>query len=162
MIIQVSDAEIKQAQYPHNLFVTGIFFFDLLLTPAAIVMNIGLYALLLPLACSLLVIAVIYVRSRKATVWFVDAHWKLALRHGQWLMLGYAVTAGFMLLAWLLSLASHDAHMKHILLTALTRIAVLPTLVAVMVTVVLEASALALAGKGEVPDKMVRKYPPPA
>ncbi len=162
MIFQVGDTEIKQAQVPHNLFVTGIFFFDLLLTPAAIVLNIGLYALLLPLACSLLVIAVIYVRSRKASVWFVDAHWKLALRHGQWLMLGYAVTAGLMLLAWLLSLASNDAHMKHILLTALTRIAVLPTLLAVMVTVVLEASALALAGKGEVPDRIVQKYPPPA
>jgi hypothetical protein len=161
MIFEVSEKQVRQAQFPHNLFVTGIFFFDLLLTPAAIVMNIGLYALLLPLACSLLVIAVIYVRSRKATVWFVDAHWRLAWRHGQWLMLGYAVTAGFMLLAWLLSLSA-DAHMKHIMLTALTRIAVLPTLVAVMVTVVMEASALALAGKGEVPDRIVQKYPPPS
>ena len=161
MIFEASQKQIRQAQLPHNLFVTGILFFDLLLTPAAIVMNIGLYGLLLPLTCSLLVIAVIYVRSRKVTVWFVDAHWRLALRHSQWLMLGYALTAAFMLLAWLLSLSA-DAHMKHILLTALTRIAVLPSLVAVMVTVVMEASALALAGKGEVPDRIVQKYPPPA
>lgn len=161
MIYEVSEKVIKQAQLPHNLFVTGVFFFDLLLTPAAIVMNIGLYGMLLPLICSLLVIAVIYVRSRKVTVWFVDAHWRLALRHSQWLMIGYAITAAFMLLAWLLSLSA-DAHMKHILLTALTRIAVLPTLIAVMVTVVMEASALALAGKGEVPDRIVQKYPPPA
>lgn len=156
------DAKIsKQAQLPHNLFVTGIFFFDLLLTPAAIVMNIGLYGMLLLLICSLLVIAVIYVRSRKVTAWFVDAHWRLALRHSQWLMIGYAVTAALMLLAWLLSLSA-DAHMKHILLAALTRIAILPTLLAVMVTVVMEASALALAGKGEVPEKIIQKYPPPA
>ena len=161
MIFEVSEKEIRQAQMPHNLFVTGILFFDLLLTPAAIALNIGLYGLLLPLACSLLVIGVIYLRSRKVTVWFVDAHWRLALRHSQWLMIGYAVTAACMLLAWLLSLSA-DAHMKHILLTALTRIAVLPTLVAVMVTVVMEASALALAGKGEVPERIARQYPPPA
>lgn len=161
MICEVSEKIIRQAQLPHNLFVTGVFFFDLLLTPAAIVMNIGLYGMLLPLICSLLVVAVIYVRSRKVTTWFVDAHWRLAFRHSQWLMLGYAVTAALMLLAWLLSLSAAP-HMKHILLTALTRIAVLPTLLAVMVTVVMEASALALAGKGEVPEKIIQKYPPPA
>ena len=162
MIFQVSEAEIKRAQVPHNLFVTGIFFFDLLLTPAAIVMKIGLLGLLLPLGCSLLVIAAIYARSRKVMVWFVDVHWRLAMRHARWLMAGYAVSAAFMLLAFLLSLSAHDPHMKHILLTALTRIAVLPTLVAVMVTVVMEASALALAGRGEVPDRMVQKFPPTA
>ncbi len=162
MIFQVSAAEIKRAQMPHNLFVTGIFFFDLLLTPAAIVMKIGLLGLLLPLGCSLLVIAAIYFRSRKTTVWFVDAHWRLAMRHARWLMAGYAVSAAFMLLAFLLSLSAHDAHMKHILLTALTRIAILPTLAAVMVTVVMEASALAQAGRGEMPDRMVQDFPPPA
>lgn len=161
MIVEVSEAERKEAQFPHNLFVSGIFLFDLLLTPAAIVMNIGLYGLLLPLAGSLLVVAVIWWRTRKTTTWFVDAHWRLSLRHGQWLLVGYAVSAALMLLAWLLSLASHDPRMGHILLTALTRIAVLPTLVAVMVTVVLEASALALAGRSEVPDRIARNFPPP-
>ncbi len=162
MKFQADTAEIKQAQVPHNLFVIGIFFFDLLLTPASIVMNIGFYGMLLPLACSLLVIAAIYTRSRKVTRWFVDAHWRLAFRHAKWLMAGYAVTAGAMLIAWLVSLSAHDPQMKHIMLTALTRIALLPTLIAVMVTVVMEASALAMAGKGEVPDNLVRKYPPPA
>ncbi len=162
MIFEVDDKQTRQAQMPHNVFVTGIFFFDLLLTPAAIVMKIGLFGLLLPLGCSLLVIAAIYLRSRKATVWFVDAHWRLAMRHARWLMAGYAVSAAFMLLAFLLSLLAHDPHMKHILLTALTRIAVLPTLAAVMVTVVMEASALAQAGRGEVPDRIVEKFPPPA
>ena len=88
MIFQVGEAEIKQAQMPHNLFVTGVFFFDLLLTPAAIVMKIGLFGLLLPLGCSLLVIAAIYLRSLKTTVWFVDVHWRLAMRHARWLMTG--------------------------------------------------------------------------
>ncbi len=162
MIVEVADAERKQAQFPHNLFVSGVFLFDLLLTPAAIVMNIGLYGLLLPLACSLLLVAGIWWRSRKTTTWFVDAHWRLSLRHGTWLMFGYAVSGALMLLAWLLTLASHDPHMQHIILTALTRIAVLPTLVAVMVTVVTEAGAQAQAGRGEIPDRIVRSFPPPA
>ena len=50
----------------------------------------------------LLVIAVIYVRSRKVTVWFVDAHWRLAWRHSQWLMIGYTLdlAGGMSRAAW--------------------------------------------------------------
>lgn len=63
-------------------------------------------------------------------------------------MAGYAITATLVLLAWLLSLTT-QAPMQHILWTALTRIAILPTLVAVMVTLVMEASAMSAALKGE-------------
>jgi hypothetical protein len=37
----------------------------------------------------------------------------------------------------------------------------LPTLVAVMVTAVMEAGAISLATKREVPDKLAAKFPPP-
>jgi hypothetical protein len=50
--------------------------------------------------------------------------------------------------------------MRHILWTALTRIALMPTLIAVMVTAILEFSASAQATKREVPDKIVRVFPP--
>jgi hypothetical protein len=69
------------------------------------------------------------------------------------LLLGYAVSAALILVAWLISLNARDAHMGHILWTALTRIALLPTLIIVMVTAVIEASALSSAGKRETSDK---------
>lgn len=160
MQFKLSAAEIKRAQVPHNLFVSGLFLFDLLMTPAVIVMNLGMKGLLIPLLLSGVLIGLIFVRSRKKTAWYIDAHWRLSFKHGLWLMLGYLVTAVLVLLAWLISLTAHEASMRHILWTALTRIALMPTLIAVMVTAVLEASAIGLAAKGEVPERLLKDLPP--
>lgn len=146
---EISDREVRQAQLPHNLFISGLFFFDLLMTPAVIVLDIGMVGMLIPLLCSVALLAYIYLRSKKTTHAFVDAHWRLTWRHGKWLLLGYAISATLILIAWLISLNARDAHMGHILWTALTRIALLPTLIIVMVTAVMEASALSSAGKHE-------------
>lgn len=162
MQFPASAAEVKQAQVPHNLFVTGLFLIDLSLTPAVIVLNLGMLGLLIPLFCSAALLAYIFLRSKKTTTWFVDAHWKLSWSHGRLLLLGYAISAGLILLAWLISLSAHEASMAHIMWKAMTRIAVVPTLIFVMITAVLEASAIGLASKGEVPDKIVSAFPPPA
>jgi len=160
--LPATDAEVKQAQFPHNLFVTGLFTFDLLMTPAVLALKIGMIGLLIPLLCSGTLIAYIYVRSRKSSTWFVDMHWKLAYSRAQLLMIGYAISAVLIAVAWLISLASHDPNMQHILWTALTRIALMPTLILVLITAVLEASAIAVVSKREVPDKLAASFPPPA
>jgi hypothetical protein len=155
-------AEVKQAQFPHNLFVTGLFMFDLLMTPAVIGMKIGMIGLLIPLLCSGSLIAYIYLRSKKTTTWFVDMHWKLAFVRAQWLLTGYAISAALIFFAWLISISSSDHNMQHILWTALTRIALMPALILVLVTAVLEASSIPMAAKREVPDKLAANFPPPA
>jgi hypothetical protein len=156
-----TDAEVQLAQFPHNLFVSGLFLFDLLMTPAMLALKIGMIGLLVPLACSGTLIAYIFLRGKKTTTWFVDAHWKLAFARAQWLLIGYAISAVLIFLAWLLSLSTNDPNMGHIIWTALTRIALMPTLILVLVTAVLEASAIPLAAKREVPDKLAASSPPP-
>jgi len=162
MKFQASDSEIKQAQVPHNLFVSGLFLFDLFMTPAVIGLKIGMIGLLIPLACSGALIAYIYLRSQKSTSWFVDMHWKFAFARCKLLMLGYAITAVLIFIAWLVSMSSRDHNMAHILWTALTRIALMPTLIVVMITAVLAFSAASQAAKREVPDKLAASFPPPA
>ena len=159
MQFEATAAEIKQAKVPHNLFISGLFLFDLLMTPAIIVLKAGMSGLLAPLFCSTMLIGYIFLRSRKTTNWFADAHWRLAFNHSKWLMLGYMVSALLIFIAWLISNAAHEESMKHILWTALTRIALMPTLIAVMVTVVMEASAIGLVTNCEVPDKIIREFP---
>lgn len=161
MAFQISEAESKAAQGVHNLFIGGVFFFDLLLTPGAIALKIGMAAFLIPLVLSGSLFAYIYARSRKSAAWFVQAHWLLAWQRCKLLLIGYAVTAAFLAAAWLLTMSGHDANMKHIMMTALSRIAVMPSLIMLMVTVVLEFSAQNQAGRGELPEKLVRKFPPP-
>ncbi len=156
-----TEAEVREAQFPHNLFITGLFMFDLLMTPAVLALKIGMIGLLIPLVCSGALIAYVYLRSKRTTAWFVAAHWKLAFSRGQLLLLGYAVSAVLIFLAWLVTLALHDPNMRHILWTALTRIALMPTLILVLVTAVMEFSSYAQAAKREVPDKLAAKFPPP-
>ena len=162
MQFEISEAEIKHAQLPHNLLIAGLFALNLLMAPAVIALHAGMIGLLIPLSSTGALIAYIYLRSRKTTSWFIDAHWRLAFRNSRWLMLGYAVTAVLILIAWLVSLTAHEASMGHILWTALTRIAILPTLAGVMVTAIMEAGAISLATKREVPDNLAASFPPPA
>lgn len=160
MQVEAGDKEIRQAQTPHNLFIIGLFVFDLFMTPAMIGLKIGMAGLLVPLVCSSALIGYIWLRSRKAASWFVGVHWKLAFARGKLLMLGYAVSAALVFIAWLVSSASDDANMSSILWTALTRVALMPTLILVMVTAVMEFGSYAQAGKREVPDKLAAKFPP--
>lgn len=155
-------AEIKQAQTPHNLFVSGLFLFDLLLAPAVIVLDIGMAGLLLPLSCSGALLAYIYLRCATTGGWFVAAHWRLAWLRGRLLLMGYAASAALIFIAWLVSLGARDPNMEQIMWTALTRIALMPTLIMVMVTAVLEAGAISLATRREVPDKLAARFPPPS
>jgi hypothetical protein len=155
-------AEVKLAQSPHNLFISGLFLFDLLMTPAVLAMKIGMIGLLIPLLLSGALIAYIYVRSRKTTTWFVDMHWKITFARSKLLMLGYAISATLIFLAWLISLSTKDHNMSHIIWTALTRVALMPTVILVLVTAVMEFSSYAQAAKREVPDKLAAKFPPPA
>jgi len=156
-----TDNEVKLAQSPHNLFITGLFMFDLLMTPAILALKIGMVGLLIPLLCSSALIAYIYLRSKRTTTWFVDMHWKITFSRSKLLMLGYAVSATLIFLAWLISLSTKDHNMSHIIWTALTRVALMPTVVLVLITAVLEFSAAAQTVKREVPDKIAKAFPPP-
>src|SRR5512144_738672 len=153
--------EIKKAQLPHNLFISGLFAFDLLMTPAILALKIGMIGLLIPLVLSGALIAYIYLRSKKTTNWFVDMHWKITFARGKLLMLGYAISGTLIFFAWLIDLSMQDARMGHIILTALTRVGLMPTVIMVLVTAVMEFGSYAQAGKGEVPDKLAAKFPPP-
>jgi hypothetical protein len=156
-----TDAEVKRAQFPHNLFISGVFLFDLLMTPAVLALKIGMIGLLIPLVLSGALIAYIYLRSRKTTSWFVDMHWKVAFSRARLLMMGYAISAVLIFLAWLVSISMQDHNMGHIVWTALTRVALMPTLILVLVTAVLEFGSYAQAAKREVPDKLAASLPPP-
>lgn len=154
--------EVKRAQAPHNILISGVFLFNLLMTPAILALKIGMVGLFIPLLCSGALIAYIYQRSKKTSSWFVDMHWKIAFSRSKLLMLGYAISATLIFLAWLISLTTKDANMGHIIWTALTRVALMPTVVLVLVTAVMEFSSYAQAAKREVPDKLAAKFPPPA
>lgn len=160
--MEIPDSETKSARWAHDLFVLNIFFFHLLLTPATMVLDIGRAGMLIPLVLSGMVISYIWYRSRTEKRWFVAVHWRLAFKRCKLLMMGYAASFAIFGLAQLLTMGMKDVHMAAIMVTVITRIAVMPTLVLAMVTVVMEATAGGQASRGEVPEKIREAFPPPS
>lgn len=145
----------------HELYLINVLFFHLLLTPASIALDIGYYGLLLPLLLSSMVISYIYLHGRRAEEWFVMVHWRLSFRRCQLLMIGYVLSLAIFFIGFLISLGIEEDSMQKIMMTVFTRIAIMPTLIMVMITAVIEASSISQAAKGEVPDKLLAKFPPP-
>jgi len=65
-------------------------------------------------------------------------------------------------LGWLLSRGQSDPRMQDLMFIALQRVAIAPLLIALMALIMLESGSLSQAGRGEVPDGLVVRFPPPA
>jgi hypothetical protein len=165
MLYTIDDAVRRQARSPHELLMINLAAFHLALGPAVLFLGIGAWGLLLPPLLSSLVMAYIYLRGHRpsgAAPWFVLAHWRLAWRRCRLLLMGYAASAVIIGGGSLLALSAQKHSMKEIIFTIATRVGVMPTIVIVLVLFVLSNSGLELAGRGEVPDGMVKMFPPPA
>jgi hypothetical protein len=171
MFYDIDDTVRRKAKTPHELSMFNLMFFHLLLGALTLVLVLndspimhvlGHWSVVLPLSVSLSVIAYIHLRALRApghAHWFVAAHWRLARQRTLVLLAGYAITGAVVALAFVVSSGSS---MGAILFVALTRVSVVPTLLVVMVCFVLESGSIYQAGRGEVPDGLVRRFPPPA
>ena len=161
MKFEVDEATISRAKTPHELSMLNLVAFHLLAAPAAIVLDIGLLGFLVPLGLSLSFITFVWVRSHLSELhapWFVAAHWKLSANRTKILMVGYLITAAILGFAFFVTSGSSKAD---IMMVALSRVAAVPVLITVMVCFVLESSSIYQAVRCEVPDGLVKRFPPP-
>jgi cytochrome bd-type quinol oxidase subunit 2 len=144
-------------------------------------------AVAIPLVVSLVLMGVTWTRSRQQTggsdagnTWFAQTHWRLAARRYRLILIGYLVCAALLSIALigkhgsvevaeqLRSLPPAMQEMERRKLESQdmasavwARIGVVPLLLVVMVTIMLESGALYQAGRGELPDALVARFPPP-
>ncbi|MGE5152978.1 MAG: hypothetical protein ACM3ST_03080 [Bdellovibrio bacteriovorus] len=140
-------------------------------------------AVAVPLLISAAVIAYTWLRAARAggtSPWFVAAHWRLSASRYKLLLAAYVVCAAILSLA--LFTGSDDAaieaqikdlppamqemerrklHSQHMGEQVWARIAVVPLILTVMVTIMLESGSIYQAQRGEVPDGLVKRFPPP-
>ncbi len=162
MIFEVDETLRKRGKTPHELSMMNLVACHLIAAPASIVLDVGMLGFLIPLALSLSVIAFIWFRATagaKRDPWFVAAHWRLSANRTRILLIGYTISAVILGIALLATTGSSKAG---IMMVAISRVAVVPTLLTVMVCFVLESGSIYQAGRGEVPDGIVRRMPPPA
>ena len=163
----------RQGRAPHELAMVNLLLFNLMFCMAVLAGTMAQRGSALehykaltiasPLGLSLAVIAYSFWRAaqtRATGPWFAAAHWSITTGRYRILMIAYVVGAALVGLGWLLSLS--NPKLQELMFVALVRVAVAPMLISVMVLAVLESSALAQAGNGEVPDGVVKRLPPPA
>jgi len=161
MQCDVDDAVRKKAKSPHELFMLNLAAFHLLATPAGIALEIGLWAFLIPLILSVMVMLITWRRAKYCELycpWFVMLHWKLALRRYRFLLIAYGATALILGLGWLLTMGEQHST-QHIMRTVFTRLSIVPTLLMVMVGFIMESGAIVQASAGQVPDRIATLYP---
>jgi hypothetical protein len=175
MFFRVDEPTRRKAKSPHELAMVNLLLFNLLMLIALLagsflqkgsaLADYKLVGVLVPLLLSLGVVAYSFVRASKTAKgghWFVAAHWRLATGRYKILLVAYAVGAGLIGLGWLLSLAQKTHGMQELMFVALQRVAIAPILISLMVLIMLESGSLYQAGRGEVPDGLIKRFPPPA
>ena len=161
MLFDIDEPIRKRAKSPHELSMLNLVGCHLIAAPASIVLDVGMLGFLIPLALSLAVIASIWIKagsSRKRDPWFVAAHWRLSANRTRILMIGYTISAVILGMAMM---ATSGSSKGDIMMVAISRVAVVPTLLTVMVCFVLESGSIYQAGRGEVPDGITKLMPPP-
>ena len=160
MAFELEPSEVRAAKIAHELFMVCLGAL-LLLGPMSIFLGIGRFAVLIPLLFSSLFVVYTYFKVTRADSWFVAMHWRQALRNYRWLFIGYGVTALILLLSWLVESSSSANSPSQFLAVALIRIGVMPSIIMVFACFVMENGALNQALRHEVPERLVKAFPPP-
>jgi hypothetical protein len=175
MLFQIDDTTRRKAKTPHELAMVNLLLFNLLILIALLAgaflqegSTLAAYrmaGIVAPLTVSLGIVAYTFVNAKKLSAtgpWFAAAHWRLATGRHKILLISYVVGAAFVGLGWVLSQSQSDPRMEELMFVALQRVAIAPFLLSLMVLIMLESGALYQAGRGEVPDRIVKHLPPPA
>lgn len=141
-------------------------------------------AVAVPLLISLAIIAFTWMRAAggsEKSPWFVAAHWKLSASRYKILLAAYVVCAAILSLA--LFTGTDDAaieaqirdlppamqemewrklHSQRMGEQVWARLAVVPLILTIMVTIMLESGSIYQAQRGEVPTGLLARFPPPA
>ena len=165
MLFEISEEARRKARTPHELFMFNLAVFHLMLAPVSFFLLRDITALLIPLTFSCVVIAYIFIQGKRLEAkgpWYVMVHWKLGFRRGILMLIAYSVSAAIILAGWLVTLGIDKHTTQDIVFTVFSRIGVMPTFFLVVVNFVLESGSIYQAGRGEVPDGMLKRYPAPA
>jgi hypothetical protein len=175
MFYPIDSATRRQAKSAHELAMVNLLLVNLLMLIALLagsflqqgspLTDYKLVGVLVPFFLSLGIIAYTFAKAGKTAThgpWFVAAHWRLATARYKILLIAYAVGAGLIGLGWLLSMTQKTHGMQELMFVALQRVAIAPVLIALMVLIMLESGSLYQAGRGEAPDSLIAKFPPPA
>lgn len=153
-MVEMMKDEKRRAGYAHEMVMMNLAMFHLLLPVAAL--SSGYVSILLSLALigsAVMIFWTGYKVRSKDDVAFVQAHWKLAWKRYQLLLITYAISTVVMLIGWILASLQVDHNMFAIMLVVFSRIAAVPIVLMVLALFVMETTSLAQAKQGLLPKE---------
>jgi hypothetical protein len=169
MKIEADKATCNRARASHDLYILNMFLFNLPAVAGILAYSIGgqllaIEMVVLALVISMSILTFIWLRARRfgdEVPWLVMVHWRLTAGRSKLLLIGYAISGAIILVGLLVSSGMADKNMQVIMVTVFTRVGIVPGLLMVLVTAILEGQAMHLANNAIVPKGLVKRFPPP-
>ncbi len=160
----ISEEEQKGARHPHEFFLINLITNHILIFVGLLGMaKQEPWLLLIVPAISITILTYLVWRARVSKgrdSWYVFCHWQLCARRSRF-FIGMILLMALGIVAILASVGGNinDLRPGHY---AIGGMVMLPTLFSVLVLIIMESDAVHKASIGDVPDWLVKKYPPPA
>lgn len=161
MRFEVSKAEIKQANVPHEVFLTNLIGNHILMSVAAggVAGSFPWVMAVIPVISFSLLSYILWRANRSLTrdPWFVMCHWQVAARRARVFIVMLVLVLVVLALGW----AGHTygGMRKEAVWALIGGTGILPILVTVLVLVILESDALYQANQGKLPKWALERYP---
>ncbi|WP_293647991.1 hypothetical protein [Thiolapillus sp.] len=159
----ISEDARKKARHPHEFLLINLITNHILLFVGLLGMaKQEPWLLLIVPIISILILTYLVWRaalSRKRDAWFVFCHWQLCARRSRF-FIGMIVLMALGIVAILASVGGDVADLRpgHY---AIGGMVMLPTLFSVLVLIIMESDAVHKANIADVPEWLVKKFPPP-
>lgn len=153
--------EKKKAKIPHELFTINAIVVHLFLPATVMKFGDSEYALGVPLIISLIIIGYTFLHTKKAKIqdsYFVFIHWQWSMNWYKPVLISYVVAIFIILLGFIISYSSDD-NMAKIIDMVFLRLSLAPPFFTILVAFVVMSGAMFNAGCGEIPEKLMLKYP---
>jgi len=153
------ESENKCAAYPHEFLMTNLSVFHLLIPFVALSSDYTNIILAVSFGVSILSLLWIVKKARitccasSKDSALIKAHWQQAWKRSKLLLVGYAISAGILLIGWFIASSQPDPNMFGILLAVFSWLAVIPLVFIVFGLFVLSTVSSTRAKQGLFPRK---------
>ncbi|MBL7004615.1 MAG: hypothetical protein ISR69_11405 [Gammaproteobacteria bacterium] len=161
MKFKITEAEGKQARFPHDLFLTNLVANHILI----FVSTLGLASsmvwpmLFVPIFSFSVLIFTLFraKKSLKSDTWYVKCHWQLAKKRS--IVFMSMLIIALIIVAIGLVLYTQFGFMKEAVFAFIGGAGILPVMFTVLILIIMESDALNQANHGIVNDNIVEKFP---
>ncbi len=163
MRFEVSQQEIKQANVPHEIFLTNLIGNHILMAIAAggVAGSFPWVMAVIPVISFSLLGYTLW-RARQSFTrdsWYVMCHWQVCARRSRIFILMLLLLVAAMGLGWMAYAVG--GMMKEAVIALVLGTGILPVMVTVLVLVIVESDALYHANQAKLPKWVVERYPNP-